>query len=161
MKRLYLFSLVLFGASAALTAQADRQGAEILKSIVKIQAAIPKDARSAQSLGTEREGHGVVIDEMGHILTIGYLVSEAERIEITLRGGKKMSASFVGYDFYTGFGLLRADGRLDIVPMKLGDSSRIAEGDQVIVAGFGGAQDGGPYRRRGWGRSEGPCGFLS
>ena len=113
---------------------------EILKAIVKIRSVIPKDAFTAGTLGTEREGNGVVIDSKGHILTIGYLIVEAETIEVTGPEGKPVSATFVGYDHQTGFGLLRANQPLSVTPMKLGESSKVEEGEPVLVAGHGGSE---------------------
>jgi len=111
---------------------------EILKAIVKIHSIIPKNAHTARTLGTEREGHGVVIDAQGYILTIGYLIVEAETIEVFGPEGKPVPAALAGYDHNTGFGLLRTDKPLGVVPMKLGQSSKVNEGDPVLVAGHGG-----------------------
>jgi S1-C subfamily serine protease len=121
-------------------AYADQNAQEILKAIVKVRATVPKDARTAETLGTEREGNGVVIDSNGHILTIGYLVVEAETIQIIGPEEKSVSAAFVGYDHDTGFGLLRAEKPLDVAPLKLGKSSELKEGEPVMVAGYGGAE---------------------
>ena len=38
---------------------------------------------ASKFLGKEREGSGIVIDDEGHVLTIGYLVLEAGSVEIT------------------------------------------------------------------------------
>ena len=119
-------------------AYADQSGEEILKAIVKIRATIPSDAHTARTLGTEREGNGVVIDSKGHILTIGYLIVEAEDIQVFAAEGKPVKATFVGYDHKTGFGLLRTEEPLGVTPIKLGQSSEVKEGDPVIVAGHGG-----------------------
>jgi S1-C subfamily serine protease len=118
--------------------QAQQKPEELLKAITKIRALVPESARSAASLGTEREGSGVVIDTAGHILTIGYLILEAETIEITGPGGQVVNGVFVGYDHRSGFGLLRAKKSLGINPMELGDSSRLGVGDPVLVAAHGG-----------------------
>ena len=56
---------------------------------------------------SEREGHGIVLDTRGHILTTGYLILESESIEVTGPDGKKTQAGFVGHDPTTGFGVLR------------------------------------------------------
>ena len=119
-------------------AYAKQDAEEILKAIVKIRAIIPADAHTARTLGTEREGNGVVIDSKGHILTIGYLIVEAEDIQVFGPEGKPIKATFVGYDHKTGFGLLRTDESLGVVPMKLGQSSEIKEGDPALIAGYGG-----------------------
>ena len=113
---------------------------EILNAIVKIKATIPPDASTAQILGTEREGNGVVIDDRGHILTIGYLILEAETIEVHNVMGDPVSARFVGYDYKTGFGILRAEPPLPIEPLKLGQSSQLKEGDPILMVGFGGPE---------------------
>jgi len=113
---------------------------DILNAIVKIRAVIPDSAFTARTLGTEREGNGVVIDSKGDILTIGYLIVEAETLEVTTGEGKTISASFVGYDHDTGFGLLKTDQPLSIKPMKLGKSSELKQGDPILMAGHGGAE---------------------
>lgn len=118
---------------------AEQDAKEILKAIVKIRAMIPKDAHTASTLGTEREGNGVIIDSRGYILTIGYLIVEAESIEVTGTEDKPVSATFVGYDHNTGFGLLKTEKPLNVAPMKLGQSSEVKEGEPVLVAGHGGA----------------------
>ena len=118
--------------------QAQEDPEEILKAITKIRATIPDNARTAKSLGTEREGNGVVIDSNGHILTIGYLVIEAETIEVSDPAGNVVKAINVGYDQSSGLGLLKTRTSLNVSPMKLGNSSEINVGDPVLVAGYGG-----------------------
>jgi S1-C subfamily serine protease len=134
--------LVAFSILLALNAPAygEQSAEEILKAIVKIKSVIPPNAFTARILGTEREGNGVVIDSKGHILTIGYLITEAETLEVTTEEGKTISASFVGYDHDTGFGLLKANQPLKITPMKLGKSSEVKQGDPILMAGYGGTE---------------------
>jgi S1-C subfamily serine protease len=136
------FLLFLFGWIAAFSApaNAETKAEEVLKAIVKIRALIPAEARTASILGTEREGHGIVFDSNGHILTAGYLIVESDSIEVTRADGQKIKAAFVGYDHATGFGILRAEGRLDVAPMELGSSADLEEGAPVIVAGHGGLE---------------------
>lgn len=117
---------------------ADQEAKEILKAIVKIRSVIPKEAHSASTLGTEREGNGVLIDSKGHILTIGYLIIEAESIEVTPSEGPPLKATFVGFDHTSGFGLLRTEKAPDIKPIKLGQSAKVKEGEPLVIAGFGG-----------------------
>jgi S1-C subfamily serine protease len=138
MKRICLTITFVILIAFCVPAYADQAAEEILKAVVKIRAIVPKDSRSARTLGTEREGNGVVIDSKGHILTIGYLISDAETIEVTGPEGKPIKATFIGYDHNTGFGLLRTDKPLNVVPMKLGQSSEVKEGDPILVAGHGG-----------------------
>ncbi len=138
MKRICLTIIFILLIALCAPAYAEQAAEEILKAVVKIRSIVPKDARSARTLGTEREGNGVVIDSKGHILTIGYLISNAETIEVTGPEGKPVNATFVGYDHNTGFGLLRTDKPLNVVPMKLGQSSEAKEGDPILIAGHGG-----------------------
>ena len=117
-----------------------QQGAEqVLSAMVKVKSTIPSEARTANILGTKREGNGVVIDSDGHILTIGYLILEAAGIEVVDHEGKKIRARYIGYDHQTGFGLIRADKSLTITPIRLGQSASLKAGDPVLVVGHGGA----------------------
>lgn len=139
MKRSFLSVIFAVSIVFSMPVYADQTPEEILKAVVKIRSIIPKEAHTASTLGTEREGNGVVIDSKGHILTTGYLIVEAETIEVVSPEGKTFNAIFVGYDHSTGFGLLRTDKPLSVEPMKLGESSKVKEGEPVLVAGYGGA----------------------
>jgi len=139
MKRICLTVIFTILISFGVPAYADQAAEEILKAIVKIRSIVPNDAHTARTLGTEREGSGVVIDSKGHILTIGYLIVEAETIEVVGPDGKPIDATFVGYDHNTGFGLLQTDKPLNVVPMKLGQASEAKEGEPILIAGHGGA----------------------
>jgi len=109
-----------------------------LDAVVGVRAVIPADARTAPVLGTLRAGSGVVIDDGGLVLTIGYLILEAIEAEILLPGERVVPAEVVAYDYETGFGLLRALGRLEIDPIALGSSAALSADANVLVAGFGG-----------------------
>ena len=138
MKKIIFAILTVISIAISLPTYADQEAKEILKAVVKIRSIIPKEAHSAGTLGTEREGNGVVIDSKGHILTIGYLIIEAESIEVTPPEGKPVSATFVGFDHATGLGLLKTETPLQMRPMKMGQSSKIKEGEPVLIAGYGG-----------------------
>ena len=139
MKKRCLFVAFAIFLGFCAPAFADKAPEELLKAVVKIRAMIPAEARTAIVLGTEREGHGVLIDSKGLILTTGYIILESETIEVTGPEGKKFEAAFVGYDYVTGFGILRTDEPLNVEPIKLGRSSTVKVGDPVMVAGYGGA----------------------
>jgi S1-C subfamily serine protease len=128
------FALLIFYGSA----NAEQAPEELLRAIVRIQAMVPENARTAVSLGTTREGNGVVIDKEGYVLTIGYLILEAERIEVVGQSGETLKATFVAYDHNSGFGILRTEKPLKVTPMKLGQSSDVTVGDPVLVASYGG-----------------------
>lgn len=109
-----------------------------LMSVVGIRTTIPEDAFTAQILGTERSGNGVLLRDDGLILTVGYLVTEAETIWISLADGNSVQGHLLGYDQATGFGLVQALAKIDLPHLALGESSFVEVGDQVIVAGAGG-----------------------
>src|SRR6266540_3628877 len=87
-------------------AQLDKDAEEMLAAVVRVRMKAIADARSSANLGQSREGTGVVIDERGHIVTIGYIVIEADSIEITTQDDRTVPATLVGYDHASGFGLL-------------------------------------------------------
>ena len=120
----------LFSETNKLTTEEDILN--IYKSVVKIDSIIPPEARTAQSLGTVRGGNGVVIDDK-HILTIGYIVVEAETITITLPDGKKFPGELIGYDHTTGFGILRTIIQSNLTPLKIGDSDQLTKEDFLYV----------------------------
>src|ERR1700751_4114668 len=109
----------------------------VLSSIVGLHSIIPSDASSAETLGTERAGNGVVIDE-GLVLTIGYLITEAEAVWLHRGDGRVVEGHALGFDAVTGFGLVQALGSLDLDPLPLGTSAATKVGDQVVGGGAGG-----------------------
>lgn len=111
---------------------------EILKAVVRIEAEIPADARSAKSLGTGRAGNGAVIGSDGLVLTVGYLVLEADRVTVIRHDGKELPATVVAYDHDSGFGLVRTAHPVGAVPLILGDSSALAIDSVAVAAGHGG-----------------------
>jgi S1-C subfamily serine protease len=108
-----------------------------LASVVGLRARVPEDAFTAGTLGTERAGSGVVVRD-GVVLTIGYLVTEAEEIWLTRGDGRSVPGHPLGYDQATGFGLVQALDRLDLAALPLGDSGAIQPGTPVVIAGAGG-----------------------
>jgi S1-C subfamily serine protease len=111
-----------------------------MNAVVGLRAVVPEDAFTAQTLGTERAGNGVVIRDAGLVLTIGYLITEAESIWLSPNVGSPVPGHALAYDQETGFGLVQALARLDLPALPLGDSALANVGDRVVVAGFGGRQ---------------------
>jgi S1-C subfamily serine protease len=111
---------------------------EKLNGILGLQATVPDDAFTAPTLGTERAGSGVLIRKDGLVLTIGYLITEAESIWLTSGVGGAVPATVLGYDQETGFGLVQALGRLNVPAIELGTGSRVGAGDKVVIAAEGG-----------------------
>ena len=110
---------------------------QVLRSVVALQARVPADAFTAEVLGTERVGNAVVIGP-DRVLTIGYLVTEAEDVTLTTRDGRDVPAHVLGVDADTGFGVLHALEPLELPALPLGDSRALKRGAPVIVAGAGG-----------------------
>jgi S1-C subfamily serine protease len=107
-------------------------------SVVRVRSKAIADARSNRTLGAAREGSGVVLDATGLVLTIGYLILEAETVELSTVDGRSFPATVVGYDSMTGFGLLRSLRPLPIPPIQFGQSSTIGERERVLIVGFDG-----------------------
>jgi serine protease Do len=111
---------------------------ELVSAVVRIRTHINPDGRTVEALGRERDGSGIVIDNDGLVLTIGYLMVEAYAAEVVDNNGRTVPANAVGYDHETGFGLLRAIEPLKLKPMPLGKSAEIKVHAPVLIASFGG-----------------------
>ena len=123
--------------AAAETADASR----LFAAVVKVQTRAVPNARSAATLGQDRDGSGIVIGDGGLILTIGYLIVEADDVKVVDSRGRTLPAKIVGYDHATGLGLVRATASLDTKPVPLGDSTRLSERDPVMIVNSGGPDD--------------------
>src|SRR6266849_5011085 len=97
-------------------AHVEKDAEEMLAAVVRVRMKAIPNARSNATLGPSREGTGVVIDERGHIVTIGYIVIEADSIEITTQDERTVPATLIGYDHASGLGLLRAGARRRVLP---------------------------------------------
>jgi S1-C subfamily serine protease len=142
---LKLFLVLLLFAGLALVPVGAKDGDEgareaddTLAAVVRIRMKAVPDARTNPYLGAEREGSGIVIDDSGHVLTIGYIVVEAESIEITTADGRTVPATLAGYDNASGFALLQASLPLGAKPMAMGSSAAVEERDPVMVLPYGG-----------------------
>ncbi|MGP9813501.1 S1C family serine protease [Rhodopseudomonas sp. NSM] len=109
----------------------------VLSAVLGLHAIIPSDAFTATTLGTERAGNAVLIDD-GLLLTIGYLITEAEAVWLHLGDGRVVEGHALGIDSDSGFGLVQALGGIDLPPLPLGNSSAAKTGDRVIIGGVGG-----------------------
>ena len=136
-----IFALMAAVAMIANGAPAIAQSAsieELVSAVVRIKTHINPDGRTVQGLGRDREGSGIVIDNSGLVLTIGYLMVEAYAAEVIDNNGRALPANVVGYDHESGFGLLRTIEPLKLKPMPLGKSADVKEHDPVLIASFGG-----------------------
>ncbi len=142
---LALLLAAAFAALASASASAQKLSLdELVSSVVRIKTFIAPDGRTVENLGREREGSGIVIDENGLILTIGYLMVEAHAAEAITNDGRAVPANVIGYDHETGFGLLQAIAPLKLKPLALGKSADLKERDPVLIASFGGLDMAAP-----------------
>jgi S1-C subfamily serine protease len=109
-----------------------------LSAVVGIRTVVPSDAFTAEILGTERTGNGVLIRNDGLVLTIGYLVTEASEVWLSFANGRTLKGDVLGFDQDTGFGLVQTLGRPDLPALSLGDSADAVPGTRVVAAGAGG-----------------------
>jgi serine protease Do len=135
-------TLVLGAASAGAAAPAEattlqRQIEQLNRAnaaVVGLRVVVAEDASSAETLGRARTGSGVVIDKSGLILTIGYLMLEAQDIQIVTQDNKTLPAQAVAYDQATGFGLVRTVVPLQgIEPVTLGSLADQASGEPLMA----------------------------
>ena len=103
-----------------------------LSSVVALRAHVPDEAFTSGTLGTLREGSGVVISDKGLVLTIGYLITEAEEVWLATRDGRVIAGHALAFDQETGFGLVQALGELDLPALELGDSDEARLGDTAL-----------------------------
>ncbi|MDC0631582.1 S1C family serine protease [Candidatus Pelagibacter sp.] len=137
MRSLILFFIFLISTTSISLSEQKKITSEedvrrIYQSVVKIDSIVPSDARTANSLGTIRGGNGIVIDDK-HILTIGYIVVEAETITITLPNGVVVPAELAGYDHTTGFGILKTILPSKLTPLQIGNSDKLNKEDLLYV----------------------------
>ena len=116
----------------ACNAVAQEKPDELLSAVVAVQARALPNARSAATLGAERRGSGVLIRD-GLVLTIGYLVVEAESVRVTGADGRVLPAAVAAYDHASGFALLRILGTSSGRPLPLGGATALAERDPAMV----------------------------
>src|SRR5215831_2311331 len=109
-----------------------------LGAVLGLHATVPEDAFTAGSLGTERAGSGVLIRKDGLVLTIGYLITEAETIWLTSADSGAVPGHVFASDPESGFALVQALGRLNAQPIDLGTGLRAGAGEREIMAAEGG-----------------------
>ena len=112
----------------------------LVDAVVQVEMTALADARSIETLGRRRAGSGVVIDDQGHVLTIGYLVIEAESIAVTTSADRTVPARLTAYDHETGFALLAPLAPLGAGHLQIGDSSALQESEVVMTLPFGGRE---------------------
>jgi len=131
------FGIIALAAVALLpmkTAVTAEEPLDRLSAIVQVDAVVPESARTAGGLGTRRTGTGVVIDDDGLILTVGYVILEAIDVSVRQAGGEAIPAAIVAYDHESGFGLIRTALPIEVEPMSLGNASSLPLKEPLLVA---------------------------
>ncbi len=108
----------------------------MIRSLVKLRAVVPEDAFTAGMLGSERIGNGIVIDADGLVLTIGYLITEATDVWLTMSDGHEVAGHALAYDQVTGFGLVLPLQKTGVKPLHLGSSAGVQAGDNAHVLSY-------------------------
>ena len=109
--------------------------------VVGIEVSALADARSIATLGRARQGSGILIGDDGLVLTIGYLILEADHVDLVAANGRRVPARVVAYDLASGFGLVQALAPLGLAPAPLGASGKVVGDEPLIVASGGGERD--------------------
>jgi S1-C subfamily serine protease len=133
-------SLIEWRVPAAVQPRVEDYGYNLeraLSSVVGLHSLIPADAFTADTLGVERAGNGVLIDD-DLVLTIGYLITEAETVWLHLGDGRVVQGHALGFDQETGFGLVQALGSIDLPSLEIGSSRAAEVGERIVVGGAGG-----------------------
>lgn len=132
--------LVLAGVASAVGADelASTEGIKRANdSVVGVLAKAVDNAPSNATLGPVRQGSGVVIGPDGLVLTIGYLVLEADQVLLLLDDGRRVPARVVGYDVATGFGLVKALIPLALPAAPLGEPASVSDDDTLLIISGG------------------------
>lgn len=105
-----------------------------------------------QLVPQEGVGTGFIIDEEGHIVTNNHVISRGvdpvDSITVTLADGRQFPARIVGRDPPTDIAVLKIDAD-GLVPVPLGDSSRVRVGEDVVAMGNALNLPGGPTVTKG------------
>jgi len=109
-----------------------------LSSVVALEAIVSEDASTVEALGAHRVGNGIVIGAEGLVLTIGYLIIEADEVILTTGDGRRVPAHVLGFDQASGLGLVHALEPLNLPALPISKSQRLGKDDDVIVVGAGG-----------------------
>jgi S1-C subfamily serine protease len=129
-----LVALLALPAAAQVRGPGDNRMREAVQAVVGVTAYIPESARSARTLGTERNGSGIVIGSDGLVLTVGYLVLESERVVITTTDDQEIEGKMVAFDFDTGFGLVRGRFPGRVRAVEIGSAADLKHGSKAFVA---------------------------
>ncbi|MFH1115317.1 MAG: trypsin-like peptidase domain-containing protein [Pseudomonadota bacterium] len=81
------------------------------------------------------QGSGFLIDSKGHVLTNNHVVADAEYLEVTLMGERKVPARLIGRDPISDLAVIEVTPFRGMVVAPLGDSDKLQVGQRVIAIG--------------------------
>ena len=140
---LILLALTPPGAAGLRAAETGAAGPrEVAAAVLGVRSEVPSEARTADTLGRQRVGTGVLIGADGLVLTIGYLILEAAAVDLYDADGRRVPATIVAYDHDSGLGLVRASEPLNARPLALGRSGTLAVGEPLLILSRDGDLDG-------------------
>jgi S1-C subfamily serine protease len=85
---------------------------------------------------SEGAGSGSVLDRAGHVLTNWHVVDGAQEIRVTLHDGQSYEGAVIGHDPPNDMAVVKINAPADeLVPIELGDSSRLKVGQIVYAIG--------------------------
>ena len=113
---------------------------QLMRAVVRVDAHVPQEARTATSYGRERSGTGVVLDSNGLILTVGYIVAEASSVMVTFSDGEKVASEILAYDHASGVALLRANKSAATKPIKLASADAGKKDQHALIIPFDGVE---------------------
>ena len=129
-ERIFVYVVITFLATAVCPAGRTADVVKKTKPGVVYICAYPK-ARE----GSVQKGSGFIMDKKGLIVTNHHVISDAERIEVTTFSGEIFSrAELVYSDEEKDFALIEVKSS-ELIPLSLGDSDKVAPGDEVITIG--------------------------
>jgi serine protease Do len=137
--RLWLLLLILLAGPVGAAAEPCAEPLTVVfervsPSVVSVQAMKINKARPQRRFETV-VGSGVVIDKDGQILTNAHVVDGAASLSVTLDSGNRANARIVGLDPVLDLALLRVDTPNPLPAARLGDSSGVRVGDEVVAIG--------------------------
>jgi serine protease Do len=92
------------------------------------------DSKAEPELQTAGVGSGVIVSADGYVLTNNHVVQDADELDVQLSDGRRFVGKVVGTDDRSDIAVVKIDAT-QLVPARLGDSSKMDVGDWVIAVG--------------------------
>lgn len=89
---------------------------------------------SSSIIPSSDQGSGVIVDELGYVITNRHVISDGDQISVTLSDGRRVPAEVLGTDSLTDLAVLKIDSDR-LIPIVWGDSDRCRVGSPVWAVG--------------------------